>query len=649
MKAARTLKWLILGETLFLALSFLHSPNYALSHSGFKTVSATPLAAEMQVVKPSKTDRSKTHSQKNAPTLKSRNPESTGKPVQLTRTSLLEERGTLERGDDRLPQDNSYYDVYEFEGQAGQSVTLRLESQDFDTYLILVDPDNEPIAENDDANSSDSNSTLSVTLPQDGTYLAIVNSYDARGQGRYNLSVSGDRDTVTAREKPIPNQNNNSGNDRPVSLNEWQQTIAQADRLFLQGNRREAERLYRQVKPPFANERDRAPASDLISDPAQLSVAGQVYWRNAQEGWANGRESQAEEALKLLAEEAPNFAPAQAFAIEAQIEDGDLEDAILRLEELTTLFPESPEFARLRVRALDEDGQDLEASIAARQFAIFNPDSPDAPEFIAIADDKLDDFRSGVREKMALRGLGGLAVGILTGNTQSSVVQGIQLVQIVAMGESDLGAQLAEQVKRQATIVEDAVVVDYIDEIGQEVARYMGRDEFDYEFYVIEDDSLNAFALPGGKIFIHTGAITRANTEAELAGLLAHEVAHAVLSHGYEGVMTNLLLSNVGREIPLGNILSTLLSLDHSRSRETQADILGTRVLNSAGYAADGLRNLMATLYEEHGSRGPSFLSTHPASDDRIEYMEELIERNGYNRYAFEGVEELARIQGRLR
>ncbi|MBE9039632.1 M48 family metalloprotease [Oscillatoriales cyanobacterium LEGE 11467] len=647
MKAARKLQWLILGETLFLALSFLHSPNYALSNPGLQTVSATSLPTEIQVVKHQKTS----HLKKSVPVGKSRNLESTTtKPAQLARTSLLEERGALERGDDRLPQDNSYYDVHEFEGRAGESVTIRLESRDFDTYLILVDPDNEPVAENDDATEGNSNSTLSVTLPKDGTYLAIVNSYDSRGEGRYTISVSGDRNTVTAREKPVPNQNNNPSNsNRPVSLDEEDRIIAQADRLYLQGNRQEAERLYRQVKPPFANERDRSSVSALISDPSQLSVAGQVYWRNAQEGWANGRESQVEEALKLLAEEAPNFAPAQAFAIEADIEDGNLEDAIARLEELTTLFPESPEFARLRIRALDEDGQDLEASIAARQFAIFNPNSPEAPEFIAIADDKLGDFRSGVREKMALRGLGGLAVGVLTGNTQSSVVQGIQLVQIVAMGESGLGEQVAEQVKRQATLVEDAVVVDYIDEIGQDVARYMGRDEFDYEFYVIEDDSLNAFALPGGKIFIHTGAITRANTEAELAGLLAHEVAHAVLSHGYEGVMTNLLLSNVGREIPLGNILSTLVSLDHSRSQETQADILGTRVLNSAGYAADGLRNLMATLYEEHGSRGPSFLSTHPASDDRVEYMEELIGRNGYNRYAFEGVEQLARIQARLR
>ncbi|MDY6941174.1 MAG: M48 family metalloprotease [Cyanobacteriota bacterium] len=644
MKAARKLQWLILGETLFLALSFLHTPNSALSSQRLPEVSVLP--SETQVAKLPQTNP------KSAPSLKSRTSESTTKPTRLARTSLLEERGALERGDDRLPQDNSYYDVYEFEGDAGQSVTIRLESREFDTYLILLDPDGEPIAENDDASQGNSNSALNVTLPEDGTYVAIVNSYDARGEGRYNLSVSGESNTVAVREKPIPSQNNrpdNSSSDRPISLSEEEQIIAQADRLFLQGNRREAERLYRQVKPPFDNERDRTSDTELISDPEQLSVAGQVYWRNAQDGWANGRESQVEEALRLLAEEAPNFAPAQAFAIETMLEEGETEEAIVRLEELTTLFPDSPEFARLRVRALDDDGQPLEASIAARQFAIFNPDSPEAPEFIEIAEDKLGDFRSGVREKMAVRGLGGLAVGILTGNTESSVVQGIELVQIVAMGESGLGAQIAEQVKRQATIVEDAVVVDYIDEIGQEVARYMGRDEFDYEFYVIEDDSLNAFALPGGKIFINTGAITRANTEAELAGLLAHEVAHAVLSHGYEGVMTNLLLSNVGREIPLGNILSTLVSLDHSRTRETQADILGTRVLNSAGYAADGLRNLMATLYEEHGSRGPSFLSTHPASEDRIEYMEDLIERNGYNRYAFEGVEELARIQDRLR
>ena len=176
----------------------------------------------------------------------------------------------------------------------------------------------------------------------------------------------------------------------------------------------------------------------------------------------------------------------------------------------------------------------------------------------------------------------------------------------------------------------------------------MGRDEFDYEFHVIKNDSINAFALPGGKVFINTGAILAAQSEADLAGLIGHEVAHAVLSHGYQRLATDGLLSMVERAVPLGNLIR-LASLDSNRDREKQPDILGTRAVAGYGYAADGLRDFFVTLNEQSGSSQPEYLSTHPATANRINYLEALIQQNGYNRYAFEGVEEHARIQQRLR
>ena len=186
----------------------------------------------------------------------------------------------------------------------------------------------------------------------------------------------------------------------------------------------------------------------------------------------------------------------------------------------------------------------------------------------------------------------------------------------------------------------------------------MGRDDFEYEFYVVRDDSLNAFVLPGGKVFVNTGAILNTNSEAELAGLIAHEVAHAVLSHGFQRIVTNNLYDSAGQiisealktDIPIGSIVTNLIGLQYSRSNERQADLLGTRVLATAGYAADGLRNFMVTVDKKDGNTGPlSFLSTHPASDDRVEYLEQLIEHNGYNRYAFEGVEKHREIQENLK
>jgi predicted Zn-dependent protease len=350
----------------------------------------------------------------------------------------------------------------------------------------------------------------------------------------------------------------------------------------------------------------------------------------------------------LLIQSSPQFVPAQELAAQNLIEQGKTKEAIALLEEATTRFPSSPELARMRVEALSQENQPLEASIAARQFAIVNPDHPDAEEFTKLADDNLKKFRGNLRERIAFRGLGGLAIGILTGRTQSTIFQGVQLAQLMIAGESGLGKQVAEQVKKEEKIITDSEVVAYIDKLGQNIAKYMGRDEFEYEFNVIEDEGINAFALPGGKVFVNTGAILAANSEAELAGLLAHEISHAVLSHGFERIMTNNLLANLSREIPLGDILGTLVSLSYSRDKERQADLIGARVLNSAGYAADGLRNFMVTLSQERGASVPAILSSHPAPPDRIRYLEELIIKNGYNRYSFEGVEQLAQIQARL-
>ncbi len=136
----------------------------------------------------------------------------------------------------------------------------------------------------------------------------------------------------------------------------------------------------------------------------------------------------------------------------------------------------------------------------------------------------------------------------------------------------------------------------YVNEIGQKLAVVAGRNDFKYEFYVVMDDQLNAFALPGGKVFVNAGAIAKTNSEAELAGLLAHELSHAVLSHGFQLVAEGNLVANVTQYTPLGNTVANLVVFNYSRDMERQADTLGTRLLSPTGYAADGLLNLMLTL-----------------------------------------------------
>lgn len=640
MKRLRNLLCFLLGTSLFLSLN-LFLPNIPLLLRG--AVAAQSDAISELVVH--KSISLKTHPEVEVTGTKSLKGLEVDGDRQLAQQSILQEQGRLTNRSSRL-RDGSRYNLYEFSGDAGQEVRIQLESSDFDTYLILIGPDDQPLAENDDRTSGDTNSELVLNLPATGTYRLVANAFDSRGRGDYQVAVyATETSRNTAQEKPDPNAT--TGTPAPVSLSEREQLMAEGDRYYLQGNLREAERLYRQAKPEFPAE-GTIEIADAITE-EQLSPAGRVYWDNVQEGLAENRESQLEASLDLLFEEAPGFAPPYALIAQRHLDEGDTDEAIAFLEDATTRFPGSYELARMLAETLREDGQRLEASITAREFAIVNPEHPQAGEMTELAEDYLGSFRGRLRENIALRGLGGLAVGVLTGRTGSTVFQAINLAQLMLAGESSLGEQIAEQLQGQLRMVNDPEILGYVDELGQDVARYMGRDEFDYEFFVVDDENLNAFALPGGKVFVNTGAILAANSEAELAGLIGHEVGHAVLSHGFQRVVTNNLLANLAREIPFGNLLGTLVSLDYSRKHERQSDIIGTRVIHSAGYAADGLRNFMQTLREQQGG-GPTipYLSTHPAPRTRVRYMEELIERNNYNRYSFEGVERHAQIKARL-
>ncbi|MGK7872607.1 MAG: CAP domain-containing protein [Xenococcaceae cyanobacterium] len=112
-------------------------------------------------------------------------------PSEITAAPLLLEQGVLEEGDSVIPNDGSLYDSYTLQGRACQSLTIAVESQDFDTYLAIQDPRGIIIAQHDDIdiNKKNTNSTLTITLPSDGVYNLIVNAYDPKGRGQYTLTV----------------------------------------------------------------------------------------------------------------------------------------------------------------------------------------------------------------------------------------------------------------------------------------------------------------------------------------------------------------------------------------------------------------------------------------------------------------------------
>lgn len=421
-----------------------------------------------------------------------------------------------------------------------------------------------------------------------------------------------------------------------------QQKLIEADRLYLGGQFAAAEKIYREVKAPFKQTLDTQKRSTPLLDPTQLSPAGKVYWREAEAGLGQKIQSRVLVPLRLLVEQYPQFIPGHLRLAQVLQQYEHSKEALEVLERATTLYPEQPSLVKAKVAALAEQKKWMDASLAARQFALLNFKNPEAPQFVQLADENLERYKKHLRRELRGNAIANVITGALGYALTGSLFGPFSAVQTTAMllrGESAVGESVAEDAREQLEIVTDKAVVDYVNEIGQKLAQVAGRNDFKYEFYVVLENDLNAFALPGGKVFVNAGAIARANSEAELAGLLAHELAHAVLSHGFQLVAEGNLIANVTQYAPLGGTIANLFTANYSRDMERQADILGTRLIASTGYAADGLHNLMVTLEkQEDQSFFPGWLASHPETDDRIAYLESLIVDNRYNRYAYEGV-----------
>lgn len=432
--------------------------------------------------------------------------------------------------------------------------------------------------------------------------------------------------------------------------------LIKADKLYLGGDYLAAEALYRQVKPPFSEDnlpeefRDRP---EPIDDPELLAPAGKVYWREGNAGIEQNLETRIFVPLELLVEQYPEFIPGHLLLARVLEEHERLEEAVEVLDRATTLYPDRTDLLRAQIDVLVNSKQWLEASIAARQFALLHPDHPEAEEFTASAEANYDKFRSYLKKLITGNAIANVITGAvsvaLTGNPLGAL-SAVETLMLLAQGESGLGDKIANSAQDQLQMVEDEEIVAYINDLGEKLAKVSGRDDFEYEFYVILDPNLNAFALPGGKVFVNAGAIYHTESEAELAGLLTHELAHAILSHGFQMVTHANLVESMVRFVPFGGTIGNLLALDYSRDMERQADLLGTRMLAAADYAADGLRNLMVTLNEQYGENSPMIeaLSTHPSTLERIAYLESLIVSGGYNRYAYEGVERHQQIRDRV-
>jgi beta-barrel assembly-enhancing protease len=442
-----------------------------------------------------------------------------------------------------------------------------------------------------------------------------------------------------AAKKPTPEE---------IAQSEKLAKLAIADQLYLGGDKATAIRLYREAKPPWQIEQRKNPQTDNIAtfeDPDRLSPAGKVFWHNYQEGKKQHLESKVISALKLLTTREPQFIAGHIHYAQELLEYAREPESIAVLDRAVNLYPNEPAILRAKMERDIAAEKWLDASIMARQYALFNPDAPEAAEFISLADEYLAAYQKHLRSNITWNAVGNAIAGTvgfaLTGNLFGPL-SALETTSLLIQGESAVGEASMSQIKTEVPLLKDEEITEYINQIGQKITQVSGRDEFDYQFYIVMDDTFNAFSLPGGKVFVNVGAIMKTNSEAELAGLLAHEVAHSALSHGFQLTTKGNLTANIVSYFPyVGNTASSLIVLNYSRDMEKQADIFGTRILVNAGYAADGVRNLMAQLdksQDKNDPDPPEWLSSHPNSNQRIAYIEKLVVEQNLDRYAYEGV-----------
>jgi Zn-dependent protease with chaperone function len=203
------------------------------------------------------------------------------------------------------------------------------------------------------------------------------------------------------------------------------------------------------------------------------------------------------------------------------------------------------------------------------------------------------------------------------------------------------GREAAQQVEEQLPILNDSQVQSYVSNIGARLAESIPREfqhpEFHYTFKVVNVSDINAFALPGGPMYVNRGMIEAAKTEGEVAGVMAHEMSHVALRHGtaQAGKATKYEVGSVLGQIAgavLGGTLGQVVSYGtqfglgtafsrFSREYEKQADILGSHIMASAGYDPRDMANMFKTIEKISGNGGPQWMSDHPNPSNRYQYI----------------------------
>ncbi len=201
--------------------------------------------------------------------------------------------------------------------------------------------------------------------------------------------------------------------------------------------------------------------------------------------------------------------------------------------------------------------------------------------------------------------------------------------------EVQISKQMQGEVAKAMKIIEDPKLTTPVRQIGNRLVAALPQKDFDYQFFVVADNSPNAFTIPGAKIYVHTGLMQFVSDESELAGVLAHEIGHAYERHPAKSITRQVglsqLISRVGgansgliKQMAL-KIAGTGALNFYGREDERESDRIGFNLLRQTGYPTDGLTRFLQKLVKlQNGKAPPAFLSTHPPTPERIAALEAL-------------------------
>lgn len=231
-----------------------------------------------------------------------------------------------------------------------------------------------------------------------------------------------------------------------------------------------------------------------------------------------------------------------------------------------------------------------------------------------------------------------VTVGLGVGGCASLGGGGLNLLSTA--DEIRLGRQVADRVEEEQTVLDNEAVQAYVRQIGERLAKEAGRNDIEYSFKVIDaPETINAFALPGGFMYVYTGLMLRCENEAELAGVMAHEIGHVAGRHhgeamtqqfGFELITRILLGGDSGSAVEaVVGMVTTMGGLAFSRENEREADRLGMAYLVGAGYGPSAMGTFMERVLlplSGSGGRVAAIMSTHPATVNRVALLRAMEE-----------------------